>query len=139
MYWTVLWVGVVTGVVAHIIDFVLWSFVFTKGIGELSSLHGDKDKMKAQMGSMVAQSFINTLVFGILLVLVYARLRSGLWATGVLGGMEFGTILWLPTIAISSISNCIWLDKVRPLAWASFWTWLIRLNVAGIVAALLMR
>ncbi len=130
MYWTILWVGVVTGVVAHIIDFVLWSFVFTQGIGELSSIHGDKEKMKAQMRSMV---------FGILFVLVYARLRSGLWATGILGGMEFGTILWLPTIAISSISNSIWLDKVRPLAWASFWAWLIRLNVAGIVAALLMR
>ncbi len=139
MHWTVIWVGLVTGIAAYIVDFILWSFVFTKGIGELSSIHGDKEKMKARMRSMIAQSFMNALVFGILFVLVYARLRSGLWATGILGGMEFGTILWLPTIAISSISNSIWLDRVRPMAWANFWTWLIKLNASGVAAALLLR
>jgi len=28
---------------------------------------------------------------------------------------------------------------VRPLLWAQFWSWLVRMNVAGIVVALLIK
>lgn len=137
MSWTLIGVGVVTAIVAYMLDFVLWTKVFTAGIRELSSL--TPGKAKGQMGSMMAKSFANTLVFGIVFALVYARLKNGLWASGVLGGMEFGTILWLLTIAVASIGNGIWLDKVRTLAKANFWAWLIKLNVAGIVVALLIK
>lgn len=136
----VIWVGVVTAVVAYFVDFVLWTYVFTEGFGELTSLsYRDKEKMKAHMGPMLAKSFPNTLVFGIAFVLIYARLKNGLWAGGLLGGMEFGTILWLPSVAVASIGNGIRFDKVCPLARANFWIWLIKLNVAGIVAALLIK
>jgi len=139
MIWTVIWVGVVTGIVAYFVDFVMWTYVFTEGFGEMTSLHGDKEKLKSAMGSMLVKSFLNTLVFGIVFVLIYSRLKNSLWAGGLLGGMEFGTILWLPTIAVASIGSGIWFDKVRPLARASFWIWLIKLNIVGIVAALLIK
>lgn len=139
MIWTIIWGGVVTAMVAYFVDFLLWSYVFTEGFGELTSLHGDKEKMKSQMGPMLAKSFLNTLLFGIVFVAIYARLRNSLWAAGVLGGMEFGVVLWLPTIAVASIGNGIWFDKARPLARANFWIWLIKLNVAGIVVAFLIK
>jgi len=128
---------VVTAIVAYVLDYFLWTKVFTAGIRELSSL--TPEKAKGQMGSMMAKSFANTLVFGIVFALVYARLKNGLWASGVLGGMEFGTILWFLTIAVATVGNGIWLDKIRPLAKANFWAWLIKLNVAGIVVALLIK
>lgn len=53
--------------------------------------------------------------------------------------MEFGTILWLPTIGLETIGSGVWFDKVRPLLWAQFWSWLVRVNVAGIVVALLIK
>ncbi len=135
MSWNILWVGVLAGIVAYLLDFVLWSFVFTKGIRELSSVAPGQ----VRMGPLLAKSFANALVFGLVFAFSYARLRSGLWTGGIPGGMEFGTILWLPTIAIASVGNAIWLDRVRPVAQANFWTWLIKLNAAGIVAAIFIR
>ena len=139
MIWTVIWVGIVTAIAAYLLDYVLWTYVFTEGIGELSSMHADKEKLKSQMPLMLAKSALNTLLFGIVFVMIYARLKDCLWARGVLGGLEFGTILWLPTIALSSIGSNIWLDRIRAAADANFWTWLIKLNVAGVIAALLIR
>ena len=140
MSWTIIWVGVVTSIVAYFVDFILWTYVFKEGFGELTSLpYRDKEKMKAHMGPMLAKSFLNTLVFGIAFVLIYARLKNSLWASGVLGGMEFGTVLWLPTIAVASVGNGIWFDKTRPLAKANSLSWVIKLNVAGIIAALLIK
>ncbi len=135
MNWTIVWVGLTAGIVAYLVDFVLWSFVFTKGMRELSSVAPGQ----VRMGPLLAKSFANALVFGLVFALSYAKLRGSLWAGGIPGGMEFGTILWLPTIAIASVGNAIWLDRVRPVARANFWTWLIKLNAAGIVAALFIR
>ncbi|MBI3810631.1 MAG: hypothetical protein HY283_00260 [Nitrospirae bacterium] len=140
MFWTIIGVGVLTAVVAYFVDFILWTYVFTEGFAELTSLpYRDKEKMKAHMGPMLAKSALNTLVFGIAFVLIYVRLHEHLWASGVMGGMEFGTILWLPSAAVASIGNGIWFDKVRPLARANFWSWLIKMNIVGIVAALLIK
>lgn len=39
----------------------------------------------------------------------------------------------------TAVGNGIWFDKVRPLARANFWSWLIKMNIVGIVAALLIK
>jgi hypothetical protein len=57
----------------------------------------------------------------------------------VLAGMEFATILWLPTVALSTVGTGVWYDRVRALMNATFWAWLIRMNVAGIVVGLLVK
>jgi hypothetical protein len=64
-----------------------------------------------------------------------------LWVSGggPLAGMEFATVLWLPTIALSTIGGGIWYDRARPLLNATFWSWLVRMNVAGLVVGLLVK
>src|SRR5256885_17150830 len=73
------------------------------------------------------------LVFGLLLACGYQRLKGGLWVQGggPLAGMEFATLLWLSTIALSTIGSGVWYDKVRPLLKATFWSGLSRPNIAG--------
>ena len=53
--------------------------------------------------------------------------------------MEFATVLWLPTIALSTLGTGVWYDRARPLMKATFWAWLVRMNVAGIVVGLLLK
>ncbi len=129
--------GLVIAIVAYVTDFVLWSFVFTTGMDQYFS--GTKEDARATMGLKLTKSAALTLVFGLVFALVYTQLRTNLWAKGVLGGLEFGTILWLPTIALQNVGSGVWFDKVRPLLKAQFWGWLIKLNIAGLVAALLIR
>lgn len=134
MNWIV--AGVVIGVVAFFLDWILWSKVFAKWIGQYTA--HTPETAKAVMGTMMAKSALVSIVFGLAFAFLYARFQPQLWASGVKGGMEFGTILWLPTIAMGSILHGIWLEKARPLLKADFWGWLIKLNVAGIVVALLL-
>jgi len=81
------------------------------------------------------------LVFGLLLACSYQRLKGGLWVQGggPLAGMEFGTLLWLSTIALSTLGSGVWYDKVRPLLKATFWAWLVRMNVAGLIVGFLVK
>jgi hypothetical protein len=77
----------------------------------------------------------------LLLAGLYRRFMGALWVTngGVLAGMEFATLLWLPTIALSTIGSGVWYDNARPLLNATFWSWLVRMNVAGLVVGLLVK
>ena len=135
MNWIV--AGVITGVVAFFVDFVMWSKVFTKGMDAFFT--PPPAGQQVQMGPRLAKAGVLALVFGVVVAGLYYHFKGSLWARDVLGGMEFGTILWLPTIALSTIGSGVWFDKVRPLLMATFWTWLIRLNVAGIVVGLLIK
>jgi hypothetical protein len=135
MNWVI--AGLITGVVAWVVDFVMWSKVFTKGM----EAYGTRapDGQMPPMGPKIGASLGLALVFGIIFAGLFAHFRGSLWASGVLAGMEFGSILWLTTIAFMAIGTSVWYDKVRTLLNAEFWSWLIRLNVAGIAAALLVR
>ena len=133
MNWIV--AGLITGVVAWVVDFVMWSKVFTKGMEGFGTMPPPGQKMA--MGPKIGASLVLALVFGVIFAGLYARFHAALWASGVLGGMEFGSILWLPTIALMSVGSAVWFDKVRPLLTAEFWAWFVKLNVAGIVASLL--
>lgn len=135
MNWIV--AGLVTAVVAFFLDWILWSKVFGNWIAQYTA--HTPETARAAMGAMMAKSAAVTLVFGLLFAFVYARFRDVLWAGGIKGGMEFGTTLWLTTIAVATVGNGIWLDKARPLLKANFWAWFIKLNAAGIVVALLLR
>src|SRR2546427_12403605 len=53
--------------------------------------------------------------------------------------MEFATLLWLCTIALSTLGSGVWYDKVRPLLKATFWSWLVRMNVAGALIGLVVK
>jgi hypothetical protein len=92
------------------------------------------------MGPALAQSAVLALVFGVVLAFTYQRVAGTLWVErgGPLAGMEFGTVLWLPTVALATVGGGVWFDKARPLFRAQFWTWLVRLNVAGLVLGFLM-
>ena len=128
--------GLITGVVAWVVDFVMWSKVFTKGMENYGTR--PPQGQTVPMGPKLGASLGLALVFGIIFAGLFVRFKGALWVTGVLGGMEFGTILWLPTVAFMCIGTGVWYDKVRTLLNAEFWSWLIRLNVAGIAASLLV-
>jgi hypothetical protein len=53
--------------------------------------------------------------------------------------MEFATVLWFPTILLSTIGGSVWYVKARPLHRATMWAWLARMNAAGLVVGLLMK
>jgi hypothetical protein len=128
--------GLITGAVAWVVDFVMWTKVFTKGME--AYVTSPPQGQTIPMGPKVGASLGLALVFGVIFVGLFARLHLGLWAQGVMGGMEFGSILWLSTIAFMCVGTGVWFDKARALLTAEFWVWLVRLNVAGIVAALLV-
>lgn len=131
--------GVIAGLAAWFADFFLWTKVFTKGMDEYVTKSPPGQAMN--MGPMMVKSAVLSLVFGVLLAFFYRRFMSGLWVSGggILAGMEFATVLWLPTIALSTLGTGVWYDRVRALMNATFWAWLIRMNVAGIVIGLFVK
>lgn len=138
MSWIV--AGLIGGVVAWVADYVLWSKVFTKGMENLA-LELSPEEMKKFMGPAMLKSAALAFVFGILFAYLYQQFRSDLWVAGggILAGMEFATVLWLPTIALQTIGSGVWYVKARGLLSATFWAWLIRMNVVGLVVALLLK
>ena len=131
--------GLIAGLVAWFADFFLWSKVFTKGMDDYATK--PPAGQAVNLGPMMVKSAVLALVFGVLLALFYRRFMGALWVQGggALAGMEFATILWLPTIALSTLGSGVWYDRVRALLNATFWAWLIRMNVAGIVVGLLVK
>ena len=132
--------GAIAGVGAFMADWVMWGKVFTKGM-EGYSTQLSPDQMKKMMGPAMVKTLLLALVFGILLALFYRKLGGGLWVTGggPLAGMEFATMLWLCTIALQTLGSGIWYDKVRTLHKATFWSWLVRMNVAGLLVGILVK
>lgn len=132
--------GLVAGVVAYVVDYVMWGKVFTKGFESFADPLSP-EQMKAFMGPALAKSAVLALAFGLLFALFYGRFRVALWVEGggPLAGMEFGTVLWLPTILLSSLGGGIWWTRVRTLHRATAWAWLARMNAAGIAVGLLMK
>jgi len=128
--------GLIAGVVAYLIDWVMWGKVFTKGMEAFGTMEGAGERM----AGMMVKSFVLSLVFGALLALIYVQFMPDLWAgPGLLGGMELAAVLWLPTIALSSIGSGVWYDKARPLLMATFWAWFVRMTAAGAVVGLLIK
>ena len=138
MSWIV--AGLIGGVVAWFADYVLWSKVFTKGM-EAMALDMSPEEMKKFMGPAMAKSAILAIVFGVVFAYLYQQFRSDLWVMGggALAGMEFATVLWLPTIALQTLGSGVWYIKARPLLQATFWAWLIRMNLVGLVIGLLLK
>ncbi len=138
MNWIV--AGLIAGVGAFLADWVMWGKVFTKGMEAYGTMPTSPEEVKKMMGPNLLKSGVLALLFGVLLAWFYGRLKGGLWVQGgPLAGMEFATILWLPTIAVHTIGNGIWYDKVRRLNTATFWSWLVRMNVAGLLVGAFVR
>ncbi len=137
MNWVV--AGLIAGVVAYVVDYVMWGKVFTKGMDAFVTPPPAGQPMN--MGPMLAKSAVLALVFGLLLAFLYARFKGSLWVQGggPLAGMEFGAVLWLPTIAMSTLGGSIWWDKIRPLHNATFWSWLVRMLASGLVVGVLIK
>jgi hypothetical protein len=132
--------GLVAGVVAYLADWVLWSKVFTTGMDAFIS-QMSPEEMKKFMGPAMAKSAVLALAFGFLFAWFYGRFRGALWVQGggPLAGMEFATVLWLPTILLAMFGSSVWYTKAKSLQMATAWAWLIRMNVAGIVVGLLVK
>jgi len=138
MNWIV--AGLIAGVGAFLADWVMWGKVFTKGMEAYGTMPTSPEEVKKMMGPNLLKSGVLALLFGVLLAWFYGRLKGGLWVQGgPLAGMEFATILWLPTIAVQTIGNGIWYDKVRRLNNATFWSWLVRMNLAGLLVGAFVR
>jgi len=138
MNWVV--AGLIAGVIAYLVDWVMWGKVFTKGMDAFLTPM-TPEEMKAFMGPAMAKTAVLALLFGVIFAYLYARFRGALWVEGggPLAGMEFATVLWLPTILLSTIGGSVWYTKVRSLHAATAWAWLARMNAAGIVVGLLMK
>jgi len=138
MSWIV--AGLIAGLGAYLTDWLMWGKVFTGGMDELRTPMSP-EQLKTFMGPAMAKAAGLALVFGLLLACSYQRLKGGLWVQGggPLAGMEFATLLWLSTIALSTIGSGVWYDRVRPLLKATFWAWLVRMNVAGLIVGLLIK
>ncbi len=140
MNWIV--AGLIGGVGAWVADYVMWGKVFTgPEMHAFGTMPATPEEGKKMMLPAMVKSFVLALVFGLLLACSYQRLKGGLWVQGggPLAGMEFATLLWLSTIALSTICSGVWYDKVRPLLKATFWSWLVRMNVAGLIVGLLVK
>ena len=131
--------GLIAGVVAYLVDWVLWSKVFTTGLDAFAH-QMTPEEMKRFMGPAMAKSAVLALAFGVLFAWLYARFRGALWVQGggVFAGMEFATVLWLP-ICLAMLGSSVWYVKAKSLQMATCWAWLIRMNAAGIVVGLLMK
>jgi len=131
--------GLIAGVAAYFADYVMWGKVFTKGMDGFAT--PPPAGQPIQMGPMMAKAGGLALLFGVILSYLYDRFSDSLWVLGggPLAGMEFATVLWLPTIALATLGGGVWYDKARPLLQAQFWSWLVRMNVAGLVLGLLSR
>jgi hypothetical protein len=138
MNWIV--AGLIAGVVAWLVDWLMWGKIFTKGM-ELFMMNMSPEEMKKFMPQAMVKSFLMALVFGVILAGFYGRFRSDLWVQpgGPIAGMEFGAVLWLPTIALATVGSGIWYIKARPLQMATFWAWLARLLASGLAVGLLMK
>jgi hypothetical protein len=137
MNWIV--AGLIAGVIAYLVDWVMWTKVFTAGMQAFATPPAPGQPMN--MGPMLAKQAALSLVFGVLLAYFYAQFKGSLWVTGggPLAGMEFATVLWLPTIALETWGGSVWYDKVRPLLRATCWAWLARMLAAGLVVGLLIK
>jgi hypothetical protein len=139
MHWIV--AGLIAGVGAFFADYVMWGKVFTgPEMHAFGTMPPTPEEQKKLMAANMPKSALLALAFGVLLAWFYHQLKGGLWAKGggPLAGMEFATMLWLCTIALSTVGSGVWYDKVRPLLKATFWSWLVRMNVAGIIVGLLV-
>jgi hypothetical protein len=140
MSWIV--AGLIAGVGAFVADYVMWGKVFTgPEMHAFGTMPPTPEEQKKLMAANMPKSAALALVFGLLLALGYDRLKGGLWVQGggPLAGMEYATLLWVTTIALSTLGSGVWYDKVRPLLKATFWAWLVRLNVAGLIVGLLIK
>ena len=131
--------GLVAGVVAYLVDWVLWTKVFTTGMDAYVTPMSPEE-MKKFMGPAMAKSAVLSLAFGLLLAWLYGRFRGALWVQqgGPLAGMEWASVLWLPLL-FAMVGSSVWYMRARPLNMATCWAWLIRMNAAGIVVGLMMR
>ncbi len=126
MHWIV--AGLIAGVGAFFADYVMWGKVFTKGMEAYGTMPTRPEDAKKMMVANMPKAAALALVFGLLLACSYQRLKGGLWV-----------LLWLSTIALSTVGSGVWYDKVRPLLKATFWSWLVRMNVAGLIVGLLVK
>ena len=131
--------GLVAGVVAYLVDWVLWTKVFTTGMDAYVTPMSPEE-MKKFMGPAMAKSAVLSLAFGLLLAWLYGRFRGALWVQqgGPLAGMEWASVLWLPLL-FAMVGSSVWYVRTRSLSMATCWAWLIRMNAAGIVVGLMMR
>ena len=138
MNWVV--AGLIAGIIAYLVDWLMWSKVFNTGMDAFVTPM-TPEEMKRFMGPAMAKSAVYALLFGVIFAYLYARFRTCLWVVGggPLAGMEFATVLWLPTILLSTLGGSVWYTKVRALHNATMWAWLARMNAAGIVVGLLMK
>lgn len=136
MSWIV--AGLIAGVVAYVVDWIMWSYVFNKGMDAFGNFPPPGQPMN--MGPMLAKSAVLSLVFGLFLAFVYARFQGSLWVMGggPLAGMEFAAVLWLP-IAFQTTGGGVWYTKVRPLYNATCWAWLARMLASGLAVGLLIK
>src|SRR5258705_6765527 len=88
--------GLIAGVVAYLVDWVMWSKVFTKGMDAFAVMPAPGQPMN--MGPMLMKSAVLSLLFGLFLAFTYARFMGSLWVAGggPLAGLEVAAGLRLP-------------------------------------------
>jgi hypothetical protein len=134
MSWIV--AGLIAGVLAYLADYVMWGKVFTRGMES----YGTMERAEREMTGMLAKSAGLTIAWGLFFAFLYDHFRSYLWVPpGPLAGMELATTLWASTILFATVGSGVWYDKARRLLTAQLWSWLVRMNAAGIAVGLLLQ
>jgi len=134
MSWIV--AGLIAGVLAYLADYVMWGKVFTRGMEQ----YGTRERAEREMTGMLGTSAALTLAWGLCFAFLYGHFRASMWVPpGPVAGMELATTLWGSTILFATVGSGVWYDKARRLLTAQRWSWLVRMNVAGIAVGLLME
>lgn len=130
--------GLIGGIGAFLSDWLMWGKVFTKGM-DLFATSRSPEEMKRVIAANMPKAALLALVFGVVFSGLYRRFAPGLWVpAGPLAGMEFATVLWLP-IVFASVGSGVWFDRARALLNATVWSWLVRMNVVGLLVGLFVR
>lgn len=133
MSWIV--AGLFAGVLAYLADYVMWGKVFKLGMEQ----YGTMETAQREMTGMLAKSAGLALAWGVFFAFLYDHFRASLWVPpGPVAGMELATTLWASTILFETVGSGVWYDKARRLLTAQRWSWLVRMNVAGIAVGLLL-
>jgi hypothetical protein len=134
---TILWVGIVTGIVWFFVDYLFYAVIFGKEIGHYNS--EDEATKKKKTGGRVTMDLIWDILVGIVFIWAFDRLKMFHGFTGgITSAVKFGLVVWFLGLMSGVVVNWVWFPDLRKLLKVNSLSWLVNFILAGILAGLLV-